>query len=181
MPLLHHSQHSRRSGQQTHRRSDDRSRGVGPRGGKRAPHRFSGHQCLRCGHHIQNRFLARPTHEKQSCGLGNCVSRARYLGPISLCVSLPPCRSTYSVNGRGKIAFLYRYAAATRCSQCVSKDEATSGRRKNAGSHIPVAKHLPRINNPLHFHRRLPRRNRRGVRNAARLYRGGAAGPGWMF
>ncbi len=94
---------------------------------------------------------------------------ARRLGAPALRLSLSACRSGPAADGRRARAALSRHSLPAREPERAEGDAAAGASGEDAWSASPLARDLSRSCHPLDLHRRLPRRDRGGLRASARL------------
>ena len=90
---------------------------------------------------------------------------ARRLGAPALRLSLSACRSGHAADGRGAGAALSRHSLPACEPESAEGDAPAGASGEDLGAHRALARNLSRSCHPLDLHRRLPRRDRGGLRS----------------
>ena len=121
---------------------------------------------------VERRRSPRP-HDRS----GARARQARRLGAAALRLSLPARRQRHPADGRGAGPPLSRHPVPAREPERAARDAPPRQRREGAAAHPLVARAGAGPRHPLDLRRRLPRRDRGGLRLPPRLARGSAARP----
>ena len=99
------------------------------------------------------------------------------VGAAALCLPLSARRRSDSADGGGKNPAVSRRAVPAREPEHTESDETPGKLGEQSCAHQELARDLSRAHDTQHFHRRLPRRNRRRFRATAGISRGSTARP----
>ena len=182
MQLLHHPGFARQTGIALGGRRAARGGEAGEGGRKGTARHLAGHVRLRDRPALRRKRVRRPLGAREIPRPDPRTVLARRLGAPALCLSLSPCGRGGGADGperrQWQSVALSRHPLPARIPARPQSDAPPGQSGKDARPREGLAPSLPRSGDPLHLHRGLPRRDRGGFRNAARLAGRSAPRPG---